>query len=601
MTDSATRSAGMGAVPVGEKTAFRVWAPHARRVAVVGTFNGWDGGRDPMEPDGDGSWYAEVAGARPGHEYRYLLETSDGALSRIDPHAREVTDSAGNGVIHDPAGFDWGTDGFRMPPRDELVIYELHIGTFHDKGREDGRPGTFHTAIEQLDHLGKLGVNAIEIMPVVEFPGGRAWGYAPSHIFAVESSYGGPLALKALIKECHRRGIAVILDVVYNHFGPQDVDLWRFDGWSENDLGGIYFFNDWRAETPWGHSRPDYTRPEVRRFLVDNAIMWLDEYRIDGLRVDGTVFIRTADWSGDKPIPEGYTLLQEINAEVRRRFPGRILIAEDLRENPEMTRPVESGGAGFDTQWDGKFAYEIRRSVIAPADEERSMECVAEAIATRYNDDAFQRVIYSESHDEVANGKARVPYEINRDDATGWYAQKRSTLAAALVFTAPGIPMLFQGQEFLEGGWFRDDIPLDWDLGREFRGIVRLYRDLIALRLDRHGVTRGLRGQNVQILCVDEERKLLAFRRWDRGGPGDDVVVVANFRHEPMGRVAIGFPAEGLWRVRFQSDWSGYSDRFADGECGDVTAGPGECNGLPCRGEISIPPYTAMILSQDRD
>ena len=122
------------------------------------------------------------------------------------------------------------------------------------------------------------------------------------------------------------------------------------------------------------------------------------------------------------------------------------------------------------------------------------MQAVADAIAARYNDDAFQRVIYSESHDEVANGKARVPYEINKDDSTGWHAQKRSTLAAALVFTAPGIPMLFQGQEFLEGEWFRDDVPLDWDLSREFRGIVRLYRDLIALRLDRRGLhPRALR------------------------------------------------------------------------------------------------------------
>jgi 1,4-alpha-glucan branching enzyme len=599
VTAPGERPVGMGAMPVGEKTAFRVWAPHARRVAVVGSFNEWDGGRDPMEPEGDGCWYAEVAGARPGDEYRYLLDTPVGELSRIDPRAREVTDSAGNGVIHDPSGFDWGPDDFRMPPRDELIIYELHVGTFHDKGREDGQPGTFRTAIEQFDHLGRLGVNAIEVMPIVEFPGSRSWGYAPSHIFAVESSYGGPSALKAMVKESHRRGIAVILDVVYNHFGPQDVDLWRFDGWSENDLGGIYFFNDWRGETPWGHSRPDYTRDEVRRFLVDNAMMWLDEYRIDGLRVDGTVYIRTADFSGDKPIPEGYSLLREIIEEARRRFPGRLLIAEDLRDDPRMTRPSEAGGAGFDAQWDAKFAYEIRRSVITAVDEERSMTGVARAIATKYNDDAFQRVIYSESHDEVANGQARVPYAINKDDATCWYSQKRSTLAAALDFAAPGIPMLFQGQEFLEGGWFRDDVPLDWDLSREFRGIVRLYRDLIAIRLDRWGNTRGLRGQGVRILRADEDRKVLAFRRWDRGGPGDDVMIVANFRHEPW-EGAIGFPAEGAWKVRFHSDWSGYSGRFEGGEGVDVTAGPGECDGLPCRATVAIPPYTAMILSRDR-
>ena len=599
MAVSGSKSVGMGATPIGEKTAFRVWAPHARQVAVIGTFNGWDGGKDPMEPEGDGCWYAEVAGARPGHEYRYLLETQGGMLSRIDPYAREVTDSAGNGVIHDPA-FDWGPGEFRMVPRDELVIYELHIGTFHDKGREDGRPGTFQTAAEQVEHLGKLGINAIEIMPVGEFPGVRSWGYAPAHVFAVESSYGGPAALKAFIKECHGRGIAVILDVVYNHFGPKDVDLWRFDGWSENDLGGIYFFNDWRAETPWGHSRPDYTCREVRRFLVDNAMMWLDEYRIDGLRVDGTVFIRTADFSGDKPIPEGFTLLQEINAEVKRRFPGRLLIAEDLRDDPAMTRGIETGGAGFHTQWDGTFAYEVRRAVITPVDEDRSMRAVSDAIATKYNGDAFQRIIYSESHDEVANGKARVPYEINKQDAAGWHAQKRSTLAAALVFTAPGIPMLFQGQEFLEGEWFREDVPLNWDLSREFPGIIRLYRDLIALRLDRLGITRGLRGQGVQVDRVDEERKVLAFRRWDRGGPGDDVVIIANFLHEPQHDYAIGFPAEGTWKVRFHGDWSGYSGRFDGREGGDVTAELGECDGLPCRGGVSVAPYSALILSQDR-
>ena len=136
----------------------------------------------------------------------------------------------------------------------------------------------------------------------------------------------------------------MILDVVYNHLGPKDVDLWRFDGWSENDLGGIYFFNDWRAETPWGHSRPDYSRSEVRRFIVDNALMWLDEYRIDGLRVDGTVFIRTADFSGDKPIPEGYSLLQEINAEVApavpRPAPDRRGPARQPGDDPRPSRPA---------------------------------------------------------------------------------------------------------------------------------------------------------------------------------------------------------------------------------------------------------------------
>ena len=220
MTVAGARSVGMGAMPDGEKTAFRVWAPHAQGVAVVGTFNGWDGGRDPMEPEEDGCWYAEVPGARPGHEYRYLLATPAGELSRIDPYAREVTDSAGNGVIHDPSAFDWGPDAFRMAPRDELVIYELHIGTFHDKGREDGRPGTFQTAVEQLDHLGSWGSTPSRSCRSSSSPAPGP-GATPRPTSSPSSRpTAGPAALKAFVKECHRRGIAVILDVVYNHFGP---------------------------------------------------------------------------------------------------------------------------------------------------------------------------------------------------------------------------------------------------------------------------------------------------------------------------------------------------------------------------------------------
>jgi 1,4-alpha-glucan branching enzyme len=590
---------GMGAIPHGDGTAFRVWAPHAQQVAVVGTFNDWDSRRHRMEREDNGWWYADIPEARPHHEYRYLLTTPAGELSRIDPYAREVTDSAGNGVIHDP-GFDWEEDDCRISPWNELVLYELHVGTFHDRHPGDDRPGTFQTATEQLGHLQDLGINAIEIMPVAEFPGGRSWGYDPAQIFAVESSYGGPAALKSFIQQRHRRGIAVILDVVYNHLGPQDVHLWRFDGWSENDGGGIYFFNDWRAETPWGHSRPDYSRSEVRQFLLDNALMWLGDYRIDGLRVDGTVFIRTADFSGEKPIPEGWTLLQHINREVRRRFPGRLMIAEDRRENAAMTRDVAAGGAGFHTQWDGRSASAIRTAVITPADQDRSMRAVRDAIATRFNDDAFQRIIYSESHDDLANGKARLPTEINRDNPQCWDAQKRSTLAAALVLTAPGIPMLFQGQEFLEDEWFRADVPLDWDRRATFRGLVRLYRDLIALRRDRRGCTRGLCGQNLQVHHLDEERKVLAFYRWDQGGPGDDVVVVANFRRQSQHDSLIGFPAEGLWKLRFSSDGRNSSEPFEGLDGGDAASAPGECDGLPARAQITIAPYTLMIFSQDR-
>jgi 1,4-alpha-glucan branching enzyme len=158
--------------------------------------------------------------------------------------------------------------------------------------------------------------------------------------------------------------------------------------------------------------------------------------------------------------------------------------------------------------------------VITPEDEHRSLVAIRDALCYRYNDDAFDRVIYSESHDEVASGKARVPQEVNPKDPKGWYSQKRLTLAAAMVFTAPGIPMLFQGQEFLEGEWFRDTVPIDWDQRDEFHGIVRLYRDLIRLRLNRDGFTRGLCGQFTQVHHLHDDRKVLAYHRWDKGRTG---------------------------------------------------------------------------------
>jgi len=228
---------GMGAIPRPDGVAFRVWAPNARQVALVGTFNAWDSSRHVMEHEGNGCWYAKVPEAAAGHEYRYLLTTSAGNIWRMDPYARQVTDSNGNAVVPDPV-FDWEGDRFRMPPWNELVVYEMHLGTFHARHGGD-QVGTFATAAARLKYLAELGINAIELMPIAEFEGSRSWGYNPAHLFAVETTYGGSRAFKAFVKECHAHGIAVILDVVYNHLGPNHLDLWRFDGWSNNGLGHL--------------------------------------------------------------------------------------------------------------------------------------------------------------------------------------------------------------------------------------------------------------------------------------------------------------------------------------------------------------------------
>ncbi|MHB8232945.1 MAG: alpha-amylase family glycosyl hydrolase [bacterium] len=587
---------GMGAMPHSGGVAFRVWAPHAQRVSVIGTFNEFDGGKDIMQAEEDGYWYVNVAEARAGDQYRFLLTTPNGEFKRIDPYAREVTSSVGNAIVHDPS-FDWEGDSFKIAPWNELVIYELHVGTFNDE-KYTNYKGEFASVSERIEYFKNLGINAIQIMPIGEFAGDKSWGYNPSQIFSIDTDYGGPLEFKKFVKHAHHENIAVILDVVYNHLGPSDLDIWQFDGWSENNRGGIYFYNDNRAITPWGETRPDYGRGEVRRYLLDNALMWLEEYHIDGLRFDCTQFIRTVDGLDNDDLPEGWSLLQWINEQIAQKYPGRITIAEDLQNNKWLTKDSGAGGAGFASQWDAMFVHPIREAVITPQDEQRSLAAIRDAILYRYNDDAFDRVIYSESHDEVANGKARVPQEISPNDPKGWYAQKRSTMAAAMVFTAPGISMIFQGQEFLEGGWFRDTVPVDWTQRKDFHGIVRLYRDLIRLRRNGDGFTRGLCGQFTQVYHLHDERKVIAFHRWDKGGQSDDVVVIANFFHEPQDNYIIGFPAEGMWKLRFNSDWQGYNDDFKNHPSTDVITETGDRDGFPWHAAVSIGPYSVLIFSQ---
>lgn len=588
---------GMGAIVHKDGVAFRVWAPNAQAVFVKGNFNDWSDSATPLFNEENGYWYADVVSAKPGDEYKFVLLNGDQKLDRIDPYARQVTNSTGNGVIYDPSGFDWLGDNFELPPHNELVIYEMHIGSFFSDSQE--KPGDFNAAMEKLGHLKRLGVNAIQVMPVAEFAGDYSWGYNPAHIFAVESIYGGPDYFKSFVREAHKRGFAVIQDVVYNHFGPSDLELWQFDGWQENGKGGIYFYNDDRAETPWGSTRPDYGREEVRRFIHDNALMWLDEYHINGLRYDSTIYIRTANGNEDYQLPEGWMLMQQVNGDIRARFPHIILIAEDLRGNPWLTKPTEENGAGFHCQWDENFVHPVRAVVTLPQDEHRSMETIRKAIAFNYEDDAFRRVVYSESHDEVANGKARVPQEINPGDPGGWHAQKRSTLAAGLVFTSPGIPMLFQGQEFLQGEWFRDDVLLDWDRSEQCQGIVRLYSDLIMLRLNKQGKSRGLCGQFINIYHVNEADNVLAFQRWDQHGPGDDVVVVLNFSNAPKENYGIGMPSPGLWKLRLNSDATVYSNDFQGFTSGDIQAFEGARDGLNAYGTLSIGPYSMLIYSQE--
>ncbi len=595
----------MGAIPYDTGVTFRVWAPFAAQVSVAGDFNAWSTTTNPLYPEKNGYWSADIGGAGVNSQYKFcIVDSTQSLIWRNDPYARSITHSDGNmnSVI---AATDDGyvTPSYSTPSWNEMVIYELHIGSFVFDPTSPRHYGSFAAVIGKLDYLRDLGVNAIEVMAVAEFDGDISWGYNPAYIFAIEDEYGGPNGFRNLVNEAHGRGIAVILDVVYNHLGYPSDDMWRFDGWSQNGKGGIYFYDDWRSTTAWGETRFDYGRGEVRQYLCDNALRWLEQRYVDGLRWDSVGSIRNVRDQNNDPaddIPDGWSLMQWINSLVSQRQPWKIMIAEDLKDNIWITKDTGSGGAGFGAQWGAAFLWTVRGAIIGPDDASRDMEALASVISQAYNGNAFERVIYTESHDADSNGQARVPEMIWPGNAASWYSKKRSTLGAALVLTAPGIPMLFMGQEFLESGWFHNDPQeLDWSKAATYTGIVQLYRDLIHLRRNWFNNTRGLRGQYTNVFHVNNSDKVLAYHRWDQGGTGDDVVVVLNFSNQSYGAYTIGFPRGGRWRVRFNSDWEGYDPDFGNWSSYDTDAGAGSYDNMPFRANVGLGPYSAIILSQD--
>jgi 1,4-alpha-glucan branching enzyme len=530
---------------------------------------------------------ATAAGFSPGSAFKVRWQQYDNSPLSSDGVA--IDDVVVTGRVKSPS--------FSTPAWNEMVIYEMHAGTFNDTA--GGVPGNFGTAISRLDQLQALGVNAVKIMPVNEFAGDFSWGYNPADPYTIESIYGGQNEYKRFVNECHARGIAVIQDVVHNHYGPSDLDMWQFDGWSQNSKGGIYFYQDYRSSTPWGDTRPDYGRGEVRTYIKDSIMSWLTEYRVDGLRWDSTVNIRNTNNGMGTDIPDGWSLMQYCNNEVDASQSWKISIAEDLQNNDFITKPTGAGGAGFDSQWDAQFVHPIRDAIITGTDSARNMFSVRDALTHLYNGSATQRIIYTESHDEVANGRSRVPEEIWPGNAGSWASKKRSTLGAGLVMTAPGIPMIFQGQEVLENGFFADTDPVDWTKATTYAGIQTLYRDLIRLRRNWFDTTRGLRGNNINVHHINDTNKVIAYHRWQNGGAKDDVIIVANFANTSYTSYNLGFPRGGTWRVRFNSDWNGYSSDFANTNAYDTTANAGAKDGMGFNANIGIGPYSLIILSQD--
>ncbi|MDD2236620.1 MAG: alpha-amylase family glycosyl hydrolase, partial [Kiritimatiellae bacterium] len=573
---------GVGAFPYADSTgtgySFRVWAPNASSVQVVGDFNYWQYNTPLIRESGGEYWSCDVQGAQAGDEYKYYL---NGNRWRKDPRSRLVTEE-NNCVLVDPGAYSWEDEGFVPPAKNELVIYEMHVGSFYDPVPGDIGVATFSDAMEKLDYLADLGINCVELMPVARFPGDRSWGYNPIDLFAVENSYGGPDQFKRFVDACHQRGIAVHLDVVHNHYDAANsaCDLWEFDGWyGAGNYGGIYFYQeDGKCCTIWGR-RPNYDRQGVRDFITDNVRMWLDEYHVDGFRWDSPMNIKYYDEYYYNP--QGYSLLYGINQMVRDEYTNRFSSGEDQQLN-----------VNFDSEWYDSFHYNVVGQLTPSDDTERDMWTIADQIAYNYGQ---YRVIYTESHDKVGklNNDTRLVSKIDPANPTGYWARKRATLGMVLTMTSPGIPLLFMGQEWFEPQAFDDFDPLDWNNAENNLRSRLLNKHLIHLRRDLYGTSAGLKGGNGAILHVNDSAKVIAWSRYDEGGVGDDVVVAANFSVQTWGNYEIEFPRAGTWYAVFNSDWSLYSTEYAN--VGPTSVYVATAGG---KAAISLAPYSAMIFSQ---
>lgn len=596
-------------------TTFRVWAPFVDEVGVK-----INGGvvvplaKEPGHPDpADTVWAGTASGTKAGDKYRYAIKRGGVVREFNDPRAQQLTgfdlpdgfglngnDDKPQSVIVDTR-FDM--PAFTVPSFNTMVIYELHVGTFNN---------TFSGAVEKLDYLKGLGVNAVEVLPVTQnplfpnhSPPDHDWGYDPVQLFAIKSKYGTPREFKEFVKQCHRRQIAVIVDVVYNHLVENNL-LKAFGGFTTPEIpGGIFLYGGARANTGFG-PRPDYGRPQVRQYIQDNALMLLRDYGVDGLRFDDTIDIRT--FGRDRTAnAEGAMLLRDVNTSYRTtdpKQPGKITIAEDLQSSGDVTQQTGPVGLEFNSQWDDAMVNVMRDVVTKVNDSDRDLGAVRGVLQKKMAGDVFTRVVYTENHDQVGHppGQDRLPTLIDHGNHTSIFAKKRSTLAAAVMLTAPGIPMIFQGQEMLETRAFGFKTPTNVDFRRvddpNTKGIVQLYRDLIGLRRNLTRKTGGLTGQNLNVFHLDDGNKTLAYHRWENGGPGDDVVVLANFSNVPRNDLNIGFPRGGLWHVVFNSGANVYDPTFTNGDSFDTTANPGAKDGLNFNANVSVGAYSVVIFSQ---
>ncbi|MBL8659551.1 MAG: 1,4-alpha-glucan branching protein GlgB [Rhodospirillales bacterium] len=594
---------------------FAVWAPNAARVSVVGDFNAWDGRRHPMRFRAEcGVWELFIPGLADGELYKYEILGKDGRLQALkqDPFAFFCEQSPGTAaIVYDLSHYGWADQAW-MSQRGAAIersapvsIYEVHLGSW----RRSTEPGRLYLTYQELadqliPYVTDLGFTHIELLPITEHPFDGSWGYQPLGLFAPTSRFGRPDEFRNFVDRCHQAGIGVILDWVPGHFPTDAQGLGFFDGTH------LYEHSDPRRgmHQDWGTKIYNYGRYEVADYLLNNALFWLDEYHLDGLRVDAVASMLYLDYSR-KPgewIPNEYggnenleaiAFLRRMNETLYGKFPDSTTIAEESTSWPMVSRPTYLGGLGFGYKWNMGWMHDTLGYIsLDPVFRKFQHDRLTFGLMYAFS----ENFVLPLSHDEVVHGKGSL---IGKMPGDRW--QKFANLRAyyGFMFTHPGKKLLFMGGEFAQEREWSHDRSLDWHLladplhegvSRLVRDLNRLYREIDAL----HACDCGPAGFE-WIDTTDWQQSVISYLR--RGTNPDDIaVVVCNFTPVVRDGYRVGVPVGGLYLERLNTDAEIYGGSNV-GNAGLVASEVFGWNGRPHSLMLTLPPLATLVLTPRRE